>query len=366
MLKSSTAAVIDALDQIDPTLGAFITVNAEGALRSAATAPEGRLAGMTIGVKDLIDVSAVRTTYGSLAFQDHIPAATAPSVIALEHQGAVVIGKTNLNEFAFGVSGYNPNYGPIITPGDSSLTAGGSSGGSAVAVATGACTIGVGTDTSGSVRIPAACCGIWGFKFAHGQDLTGIYPLAPNLDSLGYLARNPDDLELVLGIEEAPDIHSVSVGRIGEDVMPPPLPDEHWVLFRYEAWAVHGKAFTENPETFGKDLQRKLRVPIGDVHNAMRVMDAWRKSYAIAVRGFDILVQPVFEGGPPRLETVIREYEQDTYSESARLMSRTPIANALGWPALAFPGRDQPLEVLAPPGSESALFSVARSLQNNQ
>lgn len=362
MLLARARGVIRALDNVDPTLGAFITVDPDYAIQSAEALPEGSLTGITLGVKDLIDVEGMRTTYGSSTYEDHFPKVTAPGIVALQRRGAAVVGKTNLNEFAFGVTGYNPHFGPILTPLDRRRTAGGSSGGSAVAAAIGACRVAVGTDTSGSIRIPAACCGIWGIKLAHGRDLRGIFPLAPSLDSLGYLAREPSDLQLVLGLSELPDPRSLKVGRIGEDLSVPPLPPEHWVIFREEAWSVHAKAVTEDPTQFGLDLQRKLQMPRGNVAAAARTMSRWREAYIQAAAPFDVLVQPVFDGPPPLLADVMRAYAEGSPDDSARLMARTPVANALGWPALAFPGTDEPLEVLAPPGREPALFSAAECL----
>jgi aspartyl-tRNA(Asn)/glutamyl-tRNA(Gln) amidotransferase subunit A len=357
--------MIRALDNIDPTLGAFVTVEPDLAIQKAAGAVEGPLTGITLAVKDLIDVKGLRATYGSPKYSEHFPGVTAPAVSALERRGAAVVGKTNLNEFAFGVTGYNPHFGAILTPADRRRTAGGSSGGSAVAAATGACRVAVGTDTSGSVRIPAACCGIWGIKLAHGRDLRGIFPLAPSLDSLGYLAKDPADLELVLGISALPEPQTVRVGRIGEDLTAPPLPPEHWVIFREESWSVHGPAYSQDPSQFGLDLRRKLSLPRGDVLAAAQTMSAWRDEYQRAVASFDVIVQPVFDGPAPLLEDVEREYLHGGLSESNRLMARTPTANALGWPALVFPGAEGPLEALARPGRESSIFSVARALAAN-
>ncbi|MBC7762360.1 MAG: amidase [Candidatus Saccharibacteria bacterium] len=366
MNSSITRKVVNAIDNVDASLGAFITVGGERALRSASVAPKGDLYGLTIGVKDLIDVTGLPTTYGSPRFRNHYARHTAASITALESRGAIVIGKTNLNEFAFGVSGYNPHYGPILLPGDPSRTAGGSSGGGAVAVLEGACQVGVGTDTSGSVRIPAACCGIWGFKCAHGLDLSGVHPLAPSLDSLGYIATNPADLESILGLDTLPSANSLRIGRIGEDVFPPALPASHWVIFRHEAWSVHRAAFNASPDKFGKDLQRKLRQPLGDLAVAKLDMAAWRNEFVRTTYPFDALVQPVFEGKAPLLQVVLAEYEFGGYADSSRLMKNTPVANALGWPALAFPGRGEALEVLASPGREANLFAVARALSPNK
>ena len=145
---SLTARVRQALDAIDPDLGAFITVDRDGALERARLDPGGPLAGLIVAVKDIIDTQGIRTTYGAPRFDEHMPDRSADVVHQLEKAGVVIIGKTNLNQFAYGVSGYNPFYGLMRVPGSPNRTPGGSSGGSAITVAAGVCDVAVGTDTS--------------------------------------------------------------------------------------------------------------------------------------------------------------------------------------------------------------------------
>jgi aspartyl-tRNA(Asn)/glutamyl-tRNA(Gln) amidotransferase subunit A len=355
------SAVRTALDRIDPALGAFITVDADAALRAARTAPAGRLAGMPIAVKDLIDVAGMRATYGSPRYADHVPDRTAPAVGALLAEGAVVIGKTNLNEFAYGVTGYNPHFGAILSPRDRTRTAGGSSGGSAAAVAAGVCRLAIGTDTSGSIRLPAACCGVWGLKLAHGAvDMTGVFPLAPSLDSFGYLADGPDSLRLALGIDEPPDPRALRVGTIGADLEVPDLPAEHWTIFRAEAWRTHGRTVTEHPDDYGADLRARFALPAEEPAGAREAMAAWRRAYAAAAEGYDVLVDLVMDGLAPLLSAVRADYENGTFYVRQRLLRHTPVANALGWPALAFPTADGPRQVLG--RDPAALLAVATRL----
>lgn len=347
-----------ALDRIDPELGAFITVDADSALRAARGAPAGRLAGVPIAVKDLIDVAGMRTTYGSPRYADHVPDRTAPAVAALLAEGAVVIGKTNLNEFAYGVTGYNPHFGAILSPLDRTRTAGGSSGGSAAAVAAGVCRLAVGTDTSGSVRIPAACCGVWGLKLAHGAaDMTGVFPLAPSFDSLGYLADGPDTLRLALGIGALPDAAMLRVGTIGVDVEVPALPADHWTIFRAEAWQTHREAFAEHSDAYGADVRSRLALGHDDPVAAYAVEAEWRRAYAAATAGYDVLVDLVIDGLAPLLSAVRADYDDGTFYVRERLLRHTPAANALGWPALAFPTPDGPRQVLG--RDPAALLAVA-------
>ena len=359
----SREAVTAALDRIDPDLGAFIEVDRDRVLAAAGAPRDGRLSGVLVAVKDLIDTAGLRTTYGSDFFADHVPETNAAVVDALEAEGAIVLGKTNLNEFAYGVSGFNPFYGPILTPKDRSRTAGGSSGGSAAVVSAGVCRLAVGSDTSGSVRIPAACCGVYGMKLANGAaSLKGIFPLAARYDSLGYFAAGIEDLQLVLGIDELPDVGTLKVAHIGVDVETPDLPEEHWVSFREQVWEVHAERYQKEPNRYGKDVQWKLALPFDDADTARELLEAWRTRFLEAVEGVEVLVGPVLDGAAPTLEAVESEYERDEFIVGGRLLRHTPQYNELGWPALAIPTADGPLQVAGRPGSEAAVLAVGRQL----
>jgi aspartyl-tRNA(Asn)/glutamyl-tRNA(Gln) amidotransferase subunit A len=351
-----------ALDRIDPDLGAFITVSPR-ALADAEEDRGGRLRGVVVGVKDLVDTEAMRTTYGSARHAEHRPERDADVVSMLLEEGALLLGKTNLNEYAYGVSGYNPHFGPMLTPGDRSRTAGGSSGGSAVAVATGVCDLAVGTDTSGSVRIPAACCNVYGFKAATGAyPMTGIFPLAPSFDSVGFLAADTAMLARAINVTVADDIGKLRIARLERDVTLPPLPPEHWVMFRAEAYPIHRDALEREPQVFGADLRLKMSHEIGNVAGARAVMGQWRARVHAALHDVDILESDVFGGHAPTLASVMRDYREDTLIESDRLLANTPVANALGWPAMTVPTEDRPVHLLARPGSESALLAHASAV----
>lgn len=359
----SRNAALAALDRIDPVLGAFITVDADQALAEAEAPRDGRLSGMLVAVKDLIDTAGIRTTYGSEFFADHVPTRDAPIIELLKSEGAIVLGKSNLNEFAYGVSGYNPHYGPILSPADRSRTAGGSSGGSAAAVAAGVCRLALGTDTSGSIRVPAACCGVYGLKMAGGAlPLDGIFPLAPTFDSLGFLAAGIEDLQLVLGINELPEAQKIRIGRIGVDLEVPRLPDEHWTMFRKQVWEVHEERYHREPKRYGRDLRWKFELPVGDVSAARERLSVWKTRFLSAVEGFDVLVGPLLDGAAPTLDAAIGDYERDEFLVGERLLRHTPVYNQLGWPALAVPTADEPLQVAARPGDELAMLSIGRAL----
>lgn len=359
----SRGAALAALESIDPALGMFIEVDRDRVLAEAEVPRRGRLSGVLIAVKDLVDTAGLRTTYGSEIFADHVPERNAPIVDALQSEGAILLGKTNLNEFAYGVSGYNPHYGPVLNPKDRSRTAGGSSGGSAAAVAAGVCRLAVGTDTSGSARIPAACCGVYGMKLAHAAiSLEGIFPLAAAYASLGYLAAGIEDLQQILDMNELPDVQILKVARIGVDIEVPDLPDDHWTLFRKQVWEVHGERYRREPERYGKDLRRWLDLPFDDVDGARERMKAWRRRFLEAVEGVDVLVGPLLDGAAPTLEEAVSDYERSKTPLRPRLLRHTPAYNALGWPALAVPTAEGPVQVAARPGNEPAMLAVGQSL----
>jgi Asp-tRNA(Asn)/Glu-tRNA(Gln) amidotransferase A subunit family amidase len=359
----SRDAAVAALDRIDPALGMFIEVDADAVVTAAEQAGGGRLAGMLVAVKDLIDTAGLRTTYGSAFYTDHVPERDAAVVEHLRAQGAVILGKTNLNEFAYGVSGYNPHYGATLTPRDRGRTAGGSSSGSAAAVAAGVCRLAVGTDTSGSVRIPAACCGIYGMKLAQGaMSVKGIFPLAERYDSVGYLAAGIEDLQRVLALDELPEPSSLRVGRLGVDIEVPTLPASHWTHFTEQVWQVHGERFQRDPERYGKDLQWKLRLPFDGAAEAREELARWRARFEEAVDGLDVLLGPLIDGEAATLAAAQADFERDEFLVGDRLLRHTPMYNELGWPALAVPTADGPVQLGARPGNEPALLAVGRSL----
>jgi aspartyl-tRNA(Asn)/glutamyl-tRNA(Gln) amidotransferase subunit A len=153
--------------------------------------PERVGEGIRLAVKDLFDTAGLRTTYGSILFADHVPERTAEAVARLEAAGYANVGKTNLHEFAYGITSYNPHFGDVPNPVAPNRTAGGSSAGSAAALAAGLADAALGSDSGGSIRIPAACCGLVGFKPSRGLvALEGCFPLAPGFDHAGPMGRD--------------------------------------------------------------------------------------------------------------------------------------------------------------------------------
>jgi aspartyl-tRNA(Asn)/glutamyl-tRNA(Gln) amidotransferase subunit A len=194
------------IESLNPKLNAFITVTADEALADARKADQeiaggrriGPLHGIPISLKDLIDQKGVRTSAGSLVRKDHVAVADAVVTRRLREAGAVFVGKTNLHEFAFGTTSEDSGFGPVRNPHDPSRSPGGSSGGSGVAIATGMSLGTVGTDTGGSIRIPAAACGVVGLKPEWGHvSASGVVPLSRQLDHVGPLAASVADAWLL-------------------------------------------------------------------------------------------------------------------------------------------------------------------------
>jgi aspartyl-tRNA(Asn)/glutamyl-tRNA(Gln) amidotransferase subunit A len=201
-----TEDCLSKIQELNPKLNAFITVTGDDALQQARQADReiaagrhfGPLHGIPISLKDLIDQEGIATTAGSLVRRDHVATEDAVVTRRLRDAGAVFVGKTNLHEFAFGTTSEDSGFGPSRNPHDSSRSPGGSSGGSAAAVATGMCLGTVGTDTGGSIRIPAAACGIVGLKPEWGHvSASGVVPLSRQLDHVGPLAASVADAWLL-------------------------------------------------------------------------------------------------------------------------------------------------------------------------
>jgi len=210
----SPQALIEAcsrqIERLNPILNAFstvcdVTASAEIAAPHPSTSAGSRLA-MTLNnipfaIKDLFETKGIRTTAGSLFFKDYIPNEDAAVIQRLKAAGAVIMGKTNTHEIALGVTTNNPHFGTTRNPWDTARIPGGSSGGSAVAVATGMSLAALGTDTGGSIRIPASLCGVVGLKPTYGRvSLRGVFPLSWNLDHVGPITRTVKDAALILQI----------------------------------------------------------------------------------------------------------------------------------------------------------------------
>lgn len=213
LLKSGSLTVeayykvlLEQSDQYSDRLNAFITIDKDMVLKFAQEADErredggalGPLFGVPISLKDLIVTKGLKTTFGTKKFAGFIPGKSAPLVEKLQNAGAIIFGKNNAQELAFGSNGYNSHYGQQLNPYDNKRIAGGSSGGGVAAVATRILPIAIGSDTAASIRVPAAYTGLYGLRPSTGRyDNSGVQPLSPTLDTVGPLTRSVDDMVLI-------------------------------------------------------------------------------------------------------------------------------------------------------------------------
>ncbi len=295
-------------------LNAFISLSSE-------TGP-----GSLVAVKDLVDVAGMVTTAGGIILPDTPAIDDAPVVKRIRSHGCVVVGKANLHEFAFGVTSVNPHYGAVRNPHDESRVAGGSSGGSAVAVATGMCDWAIGSDTGGSIRIPASLCGVVGFKPALGSiDTAGVIPLSRSLDTLGPIASDVATAAAAYSMMSGQPlaVEPVRAPRLGVpaawvadlddqtarawDAVAAGIPEVDFPdrdeLFRVgltillvEAAAYHRQWATQSPEKYGADvlalIRRGLEVLAVDFEAALLEWPRLREKAQRALEGVDALILP--------------------------------------------------------------------------
>ena len=325
----------------------------------------GLLSGRTLGVKDLFDTAGVRTTYGSKIYAEHVPATTAPAVQRLLDAGAVLVGKTHLPEFAWSVLGQSPWYGTCHNPAHPGRTTGGSSSGSAAALAAGLCELALGTDTGCSVRLPSAACETVGLKSQWGLiSLEGVYPLCPLLDTVGPMARSVEDVALMWSIlterpVPEPTLAGLTVGllrqppalrdgrevetsdaaeawiadleRLGARVVESHVPGPSanpWPQFQHEALQSHAATFPSRADEYSEVMRIKLeaaqRATSEQVEAAYRAIEEWR-CYEPEV---DLYVSPCYAVElPPE--------DADELEVRLPLSSFLRWVNLTGWAGLA-------------------------------
>jgi len=351
--------------------------------------------GIRLAVKDLFDTAGVRTTYGSVLFAGHVPERTATAVERLEAAGYANAGKTNLHEFAYGITSHNPHFGDVPNPLDPTRTAGGSSAGNGAALAAGLADAALGSDSGGSIRIPAACCGLAGFKPSHGLvPLDGCFPLAPSFDHAGPMARDVETctrmLEaLVPGFERATagGLDDLEVGVAWTDLAEPlvrarveaaaerfprrrrvafPLPDRLATVFQREVAESHRGLFPEHADAYGESVRGKLEaahaVTDADYAAALRRREEYRERAAEAIDGLDLLLTPTLAFVAP---PAVRD---DRPIRDAVIRLTFPF-NALGWPALALPcgpaehGLPASVQLVAPAGADARVLAAGARLE---
>jgi aspartyl-tRNA(Asn)/glutamyl-tRNA(Gln) amidotransferase subunit A len=328
--------------------------------------------GIPLAVKDLFDTAGLTTTYGSVVFADHVPERTAAAVAALERAGYVNVGKTNLHEFAYGVTSQNPHYGTVPNPAAPVRTAGGSSGGSAAALAAGLADAALGTDSGGSIRIPAACCGVVGFKPTFGLvSLDGVFPLAPTFDHAGPMARTVADcVRMMEALVPGFRLGAVSGFRVASswgvsnllDAEPIefPLPDDVGPAFAHEVADVHRDLFGEHRDAYGENVgtkvERCLAVTDAEAAAARHRREEYRARAEAALEGFDLLLVPTLSIDPPPAdvdELTVRE---------AMILFTFPF-NCLGWPALSLPVGRASVQIVGRQGDDGLVLAAGLSLE---
>jgi aspartyl-tRNA(Asn)/glutamyl-tRNA(Gln) amidotransferase subunit A len=352
--------------------------------------------GPRLAVKDLFDTAGVRTTYGSLVFAEHVPEATATAVERLEAAGYVSVGKSNLHEFAWGITSENPHYGTVPNPLRQGRIAGGSSGGNAAALATGEVEAALGSDSGGSIRIPAACCGITGFKPTFGLvPLEGCFPLAPSFDHAGPMARDVAGCERMMGVLApgfAPRaLDSLAELRVGvawteradalvrEQVeraaacfphrraLDLPLPAEVGPAFARECAVVHAELFPRHRELYGenvaKKIERALRLDDARVDAAIAERERYRERMAALMEDLDLVVTPTLKMVAPAVGIGDLALRED-------VIELTFPFNATGAPALALPcgpaedGLPASVQLAGKPGDDALVLAAGRLLES--
>jgi aspartyl-tRNA(Asn)/glutamyl-tRNA(Gln) amidotransferase subunit A len=351
--------------------------------------------GIALAVKDLFDTAGIRTTYGSSIFRDHVPAASAESVLRLEAAGYRNVGKANLHEFAWGITSENQHYGTVPNPLAAGRVAGGSSGGCAAALAAGLADAALGTDSGGSIRIPSACCGTTGFKPTFGLvPVEGCFPLAPSFDHAGPMARDVDGCERMLRALvpnfrplELGDLGDVRVGVAWTELADPlvrhrveqaaalfpdarplelPLPDGIAPLFEREAAEAHAELWPVHREFYGDNVAAKLEpafsVTDAQADRARAARELYREEIAELTSGVDLVVTPT-------LAMVAPPTGVGDLALRPRVLRLTFPWNVTGSPALALPCGPAELslpasvQLVGAPGADAVLLAAGRLLE---
>jgi aspartyl-tRNA(Asn)/glutamyl-tRNA(Gln) amidotransferase subunit A len=395
-----TQAHLQRIEQLDQQVNAFITLTPELALQQARQAESdiihgdyrGALHGIPLALKDLFETKGIRTTAGSPFFEEYIPEADAQVVKKLKQAGVVLLGKLNMHEIALGVTNENPHYGDCCNPWDLTRITGGSSGGNAAALAAGFCMGALGSDTGGSIRIPAALCGVVGFKPTYGRvSLRGAVPLSWNLDHAGPMARTVLDAAILLqaiagydpldawsvdmpvedylGLPEGgvydwkialasgdyfsdreivdKEVQAAVIGvaevfeDLGAQVEPVAFPNAleaamaNGLMTPADAAAFHHQRLAENPQGFGPDVLKRLQTGAAytstEYSLARRMQTILRCEFNEFFMDYDLLITPTAPITAPLRGSA-------DAVERARLLTRfTAPFNLTGLPALSMP-----------------------------
>jgi aspartyl-tRNA(Asn)/glutamyl-tRNA(Gln) amidotransferase subunit A len=425
----ATETYLERIERIDGHVNAYLTVAAEQARERASEADDalergqilGPLHGVPIALKDNIDTAGIQTTVGSAFFAGRVPDRDAEVARRLAEAGAVLLGKVTMHEFAYGATNQNPHFGDCRNPWDLERIPGGSSGGSGAAVAAGLCAAALGTDTGGSVRIPAALNGVSGLRPTTGRvSGRGIFPITWTFDTAGPLARSIEDAALVLSViagHDPEDPGSIEwpvddlLGGLGEGVdglrigvprnfffegvdtaVADRVREAAQVLARggaaveeielpgaeqadetttrmiwAEAYAIHRRRLEEQPDLFGEDVRRRLGlgadVSGADYAECRQWARQWRRSLEVVFRDLDLILTPAAETTAPRAD------DAEMIATTRRLTRLTYAWTLSGLPALSVPcgfdaaGLPIGLQLAAAPFCEATLVKAGAAYQ---
>jgi aspartyl-tRNA(Asn)/glutamyl-tRNA(Gln) amidotransferase subunit A len=352
--------------------------------------------GIPLAVKDIFDTAGIRSTYGSAVFRDHVPERTAGAVELLEAGGYAMVGKANLHEFAWGITSENDHYGWVPNPAAPGRVAGGSSGGSGAALAAGVADAALGSDSGGSIRIPAACCGVVGLKVTFGGvPIDGCWPLAPSYDTAGPMARDVEGCERMMEVmapgyarADLDSLGSLRVGVAWTDLADPlvaarvqeaaahfgssravdlPLPDGVYNAFAREVVEVHADLFRDHEAEYGPSVALKMRnaLKITDAaaEEGRRLRELYRERVAGLLEELDLIVAPTIPMVAPKAGIGDLELR-------GRMLSLTFPWNAVGGPALALPcgaaedGLPASVQLMGRPGEDALVVAAGRLLED--
>lgn len=416
-----TSLVRDSLEKISAHPATFTRVYAESAMAVAMTADEkrktgqqlGALEGLPISIKDLFDVAGEITLAGSTVRSTASPALNDATVVTrLRYAGAAILGKTNMTEFAFSGVGINPHYGTPINPADNKVARipGGSSSGAAVSVAAGLCVAGIGSDTGGSIRIPAALCGLVGFKPTMRRvPVTGTFPLAPSLDTICAMTHSVADCQLIDSIiadhaltpiklalkglrfavpqtlvMENMDAHVAAsfeaalskLSEAGAEIVDVPLSllEEAPTINLFapiEAYAHHHAMLKDHGDAYDQRVAQRMRLGEKYQANEITALHQARQNWIIKMeqelRGFDAVLMPTVPLTAPEIAPLLESDE--VFFNTNRLLLRNPsIINLLDGCAVSLPCHDQGslpvgLMVAGPAMADGHILAVSRAIE---
>ena len=405
---------LEQIERLNPVLNAFIAVTADSALQEAKLAEaeihagrwRGPLHGIPVGLKDLIDTAGIKTTAASAVFRDRIPAEDAEVVTKLKTAGAVIVGKQNLHEFAYGGSSVISASGAVRNPVDPEYIAGGSSGGSAAAVTAEMCYAAIGTDTAGSVREPAALCGIVGLKSSYGLvSARGVIPLSVSLDHVGPLTRSVEDAallldeltgrrakyrdclrqgrrDLVIGVPRDSFFDDVDfevaaavegaldcLAGCGSHVVDIELRvNNDRTLQMAEAYEYHRQLIAQHGDLYHPETRRRIlagKAITREQHDAARrEFQSERENIKKLFNGIDLLITPTTPIPAPKISDLTRDPDALRPAELVLLRNTRPV-NVWGLPAISVPcgktSRGLPigLQIVGPPNGDAIVLQAA-------